>query len=133
MCGISGMISRDNIEASEIQDITKALIHRGPDFQNTYISPNGKVALGHTRLSIIDLSERANQPMQSEDTRYVIVFNGEIYNFKKVRDRIINDDPQVRIRTDSDTEIILHAFQKWGADMVRYFEGMFAIAIYDTQ
>jgi asparagine synthase (glutamine-hydrolysing) len=133
MCGISGMISRDNIEASEIQDITKALIHRGPDFQNTYISPNGKVALGHTRLSIIDLSDRANQPMQSEDTRYVIVFNGEIYNFKKVRDRIINDDPQVRIRTDSDTEIILHAFQKWGADMVTYFEGMFAIAIYDTQ
>jgi asparagine synthase (glutamine-hydrolysing) len=132
MCGISGVISREIISTEIIQSITHTLAHRGPDYQNTYLSPDQKVALGHTRLSIIDLSERANQPMHSVDGRYVVVFNGEIYNFKKLRSELEANDPRIRMTSNSDTEIILHAFNKFGIDMVKRLEGMFAIAIYDT-
>lgn len=132
MCGINGVFSRERIEPQVIQAMTEALHHRGPDYQNTFFSPSGNVALGHTRLSIIDLSELAHQPMHSADGRYVIVFNGEIYNFKDIRREIEQDNSQVCFRSSSDTEIILHAFNRWGIDMVKRLEGMFAIAIWDN-
>lgn len=132
MCGINGIFSKEKIEPEIVQLMTQALRHRGPDYQNTFFSPSGNVALGHTRLSIIDLSELAHQPMYSTDGRYVIVFNGEIYNFKDIKRQIELDNPQVNFRSNSDTEIILHAFSRWGMEMVKRLEGMFAIAIFDN-
>lgn len=132
MCGISGILGREKIEPPIVQSMTQALRHRGPDYQNTFLAPSGKAALGHTRLSVIDLSPLANQPMYSTDGRYVIVFNGEIYNFKNIKREIELDNPQISFRSNSDTEIILHAFHRWGVEMVKRLEGMFAIAIYDN-
>lgn len=132
MCGINGVFSREKIEPQVILAMTQALHHRGPDYQNTFTSATGNAALGHTRLSIIDLSPLGHQPMYSSEGRYVIVFNGEIYNFKKIRREIEQGNPQVSFRSSSDTEIILHAFHQWGTDMVKRLEGMFAIAIYDN-
>lgn len=132
MCGISGIISRKKIEDHEIISITQALRHRGPDAENTFISDDQYIALGHNRLSIIDLSSVANQPMVSSDGRFVIVFNGEIYNFKNIRSEIEKDHPLIRFKTTSDTEVILWAFRLWGENMVKRLQGMFALAIYDN-
>ena len=100
--------------------------HRGPDASAVF-SEDG-ISLGHNRLSIIDLSEKAAQPMKSFDEREIIVFNGEIYNFKELKDELSEFYP---FRSDSDTEVILAAFRKWGADCVRKFNGIFAFAIWD--
>jgi asparagine synthase (glutamine-hydrolysing) len=132
MCGINGIISREKIEPQVVQSMTQSLHHRGPDNQNIFFSSFGNAALGHTRLSIIDLSEQGHQPMYSADGRYVIVFNGEVYNFKKIKREIEQANPQVSFRSNSDTEIIVHAFDRWGIEMVKRLEGMFAIAIYDN-
>ncbi|HTH54662.1 MAG TPA: asparagine synthase (glutamine-hydrolyzing) [Cyclobacteriaceae bacterium] len=132
MCGINGIFSREKIEPQVVQAMTQALRHRGPDYQNTFLSPSGNVALGHTRLSIIDLSPQGHQPMYSSDGRYVIVFNGEIYNFKNIKREIEIENPQISFRSSSDTEVIIHAFHRWGTEMVKRLEGMFAIAIYDN-
>ena len=112
--------------------MTHALRHRGPDAENIYVNGSRSVGLGHTRLSIIDLSSQANQPMHSADGRFVVVFNGEIYNFKKIRKDLESLNPGITFHTSSDTEIILAAFSCWGVDMVTHLGGMFAIAIYDT-
>lgn len=132
MCGIAGIFSREKTQPGVIERMTSALMHRGPDANATFVSDTGAVALGHTRLSIIDLSSQANQPMHSYDGRHVVVFNGEIYNFKSIRKELESLNSEIGLRTNSDTEIILHAFAFWGAEMVHRLEGMFAIAIYDT-
>ncbi len=126
MCGIAGIISeKNNQENSAIQRMTDALSHRGPDAGAIY--QKGKAALGHRRLSIIDLSELSNQPMVSHDGRYVIVFNGELYNFKTIK-KEIDDYP---FRSSGDSEVILAAYIKWGPDCLKRFNGMFAFAIWD--
>ncbi len=132
MCGIAGIVSKMKVEPQTIQRLTNALRHRGPDAEDTYINNAGTTSLGHTRLSIIDLSDLANQPMHSVDGRHVIVFNGEIYNFKNLRKEIELLNPDIKFRTNSDTEVILNAFDCWGVEMVHRLEGMFALAIYDT-
>ncbi len=132
MCGICGIVSKQRIEPQTIQLLTRALRHRGPDAENVYMNEARTSALGHTRLSIIDLSMQANQPMYSQDGRLVVVFNGEIYNFKNIRTELESLNSEIRFRTNSDTEIILHAFACWGVEMVKRLDGMFAIAIYDT-
>lgn len=131
MCGISGIVSKILVEPETIHNMNRALQHRGPDAQGSFRNEGGTVALGHTRLSIIDISEMGNQPMYSPDGRFAVVFNGEIYNFKMLKKEFELDDPQVKFATGSDTEIILHAFKKWGVDMAYRLEGMFAIALYD--
>lgn len=126
MCGIAGIISeKNNLDKRVIQSMTDALSHRGPDAGAVY--QNGKVSLGHRRLSIIDLSELSNQPMVSHDGRYVIVFNGELYNFRTVK-KEINNYP---FKTNGDSEVILAAYIKWGVDCLHHFNGMFAFAIWD--
>ncbi|MEZ4933746.1 MAG: asparagine synthase (glutamine-hydrolyzing) [Saprospiraceae bacterium] len=126
MCGIAGVISeKNNLDKSIIQNMTDALAHRGPDAGAIY--QDGKAALGHRRLSIIDLSELSNQPMLSHDGRYIIVFNGELYNFKEVK-KEINNYP---FKSSGDSEVILAAYIKWGVDCLRRFNGMFAFAIWD--
>ena len=107
-----------------MNQITK---HRGPDDAGVFLSDD--ISLGHNRLSIIDLSERANQPMSSFDGKQVIVFNGEIYNFKELK-RELKDYP---FRTESDTEVIFAAYKKWGSDCVKKFNGIFAFAIWDKE
>src|SRR5690348_979053 len=98
MCGINGIISKQPIERSTLNEMIGALRHRGPDAENGFVSDSGTVALGHTRLSIIDLSSQANQPMHSADDRYVVVFNGEIYNFREVRAELERLQPGLKFR-----------------------------------
>ena len=137
MCGITGALSFRNssFEVTEpyITRMRDAMVHRGPDGAGTWISNDHRVGLGHRRLSIIDLSNRAAQPMCNEDGSLWIVFNGEIYNHSAIRTEL-NSIGNHHWKTDhSDTEVILHAFEQWGIDCVHKFRGMFAIALWDER
>ncbi len=133
MCGITGVWSQNAAQdriKEEITEAVAALRHRGPDDEGIWMNGDG-VAFGHTRLSILELSPLGHQPMVSRDGRFVLLFNGEIYNFVEVRKRL-----EAAGRTFSgngDTEVILHAFMEWGTDAVNSFTGMFAIALWDEQ
>ncbi|MBP8199774.1 MAG: asparagine synthetase B, partial [Nitrospira sp.] len=110
-----------------------SLAHRGPDGAGLWIDSHGRIGLGHRRLSIIDLSEAARQPMANEDETLWVAFNGEIYNHTEIR-RELEALGGHRWRTDhSDTEVILHAFETWGIDCIAKFRGMFAIALWDVR
>ncbi|GIV33710.1 MAG: asparagine synthetase B [Chitinophagales bacterium] len=127
MCGIAGFYSPDLLFTEEhLQQMTSTLRHRGPDACGFYY--NGKTGLGHRRLSIIDLSEAANQPMYSHSGRYLVVFNGEIYNFRDLAAGL-----GIRTRTHSDTEIIAEGFERLRENIAHKLNGMFAIAVYDVQ
>lgn len=132
VCGISGIVSQNTVDENSISLINHALIHRGPNAQHTFMNESGSIAMGHTRLSIIDLRESANQPFHSANGRYVIVFNGEIYNFLNLK-RELADSYSCVFKTTSDTEVIAEAFSIWGKETVSKLEGMFAIAILDKQ
>ncbi|HZV69775.1 MAG TPA: asparagine synthase (glutamine-hydrolyzing) [Saprospiraceae bacterium] len=127
MCGIAGIINigHEKLKKTAIQAMTDAIAHRGPDAEGIFV--NKKIALGHRRLSIIDLSETANQPMADFSGRYIIIFNGEIYNYLEIK----ADLPSYPFRTQSDSEVILAAFSKWGPDCLSRINGMFAFAIWD--
>jgi asparagine synthase (glutamine-hydrolysing) len=133
MCGIVGILAQQQIQKTEISGMLQAVSHRGPDAQEIFVSENETAALGHARLSIIDLSSEASQPMTSADQRYSIIFNGEIYNFQSLRKEIEKSDPSFRFRTQSDTEVLLEGFVRWGAAICSRLEGMFAFAILDKQ
>ena len=131
MCGIAGILNFDQskINPELANGIKKSLEHRGPDFSKVdYINEN--VALIHTRLSIIDLDQRSNQPMYSKDNRFSIVFNGEIYNFREIRKTL--EDKGVRFFTDGDTEVLLEGFVHYGSKILDLLRGQFAFAIYDS-
>lgn len=122
MCGIAGITAH---EPELVARMTRALQHRGPDGEGIFTDAH--VSLGHRRLAVVDLSERGAQPMHFGP--YVIVFNGEIYNFREIRrDLEARGD---RFKSDTDTEVILHAYAAWGAACLERFNGMFAFAIYD--
>ncbi|MBO0933563.1 asparagine synthase (glutamine-hydrolyzing) [Fibrella aquatilis] len=127
MCGIAGLITRHDTIADPalVGLMTHQLSHRGPDAGGSWAE--GNVALGHRRLSIIDLTDGANQPLFSPDGRYAITFNGEIYNYWAVRQQLTG----YNFQTNSDTEVILAAYERWGAACVHQFNGMFAFAIWD--
>lgn len=128
MCGITGILNiKSETPLNEpIQKMTDALAHRGPNAEGFYVEVN-KVALGHRRLSIIDLSTSANQPFKDETGRYTLIFNGEIYNYLDIKPLI----SAYNFKTTSDTEVILAAYMKWGAGCLKYLNGMFAFAIWD--
>lgn len=129
MCGIAGILSsQSDKEENILQRMTDALTHRGPDAFGAWNS--GPISLGHRRLSIQDTSTVANQPMHDYSGRYVIVFNGEIYNFKKLQK--ILTEAGYEFKTHSDTEVILNAWNHWGVDALSHFEGMFAFALWDN-
>ena len=131
MCGISGYYSTLNkFSVSDLRVMTDTLAHRGPDAFG-YFTDN-YVGLGHRRLSIIDLSDSANQPMHSSNNRYVIVYNGEVYNFNEIAAEL-KQKFKTDFKTSSDTEVILEAYAQYGPDFVQKLNGMFAIAIYDKQ
>ena len=129
MCGINGILSkRDSGELEQIVGaMNRAMGHRGPDDEGCSVLPG--IGLGHRRLSIIDLSAHGHQPMSSADGRYEMVFNGEIYNFKEIK-ADLTDYP---FKSETDSEMILAAWTKWGLDCMKRFNGMFALAIWDKQ
>ena len=132
MCGISGFISLKNtLRPAQLKSATDLMLHRGPDAGGFYFTEDEKLGLGHRRLSILDLSAGANQPMMSRDGRYVLVFNGEIYNFNELKLQLA--DRGASLRTTSDTEVILELFAQKGTHCLRELNGMFALAIYDTE
>ncbi len=127
MCGIAGIFGIKDKDQSAviIQQMNDRIAHRGPDDQGTYTDEF--VALGHRRLAILDLSPAGHQPMHSLDGNIEIIFNGEIYNFMEIREKIDNYE----FKTRSDTEVIIAAYLKWGKECVHQFNGMFAFAIWD--
>ncbi len=135
MCGLAGLWRpnkqpEDNLTV--VGAMLKKLVHRGPDSHGLWQTQNGAVCLGHRRLAIQDLSNHGHQPMDSSTSRYTIVFNGEIYNFKEIMSALESHGYQ--FKGHSDTEIILAAFEHWGKEQaVSQFRGMFAIALYDHQ
>jgi asparagine synthase (glutamine-hydrolysing) len=128
MCGISGIYNFGGaaVDLAHLQAMNDALAHRGPDGFGRYLQ--GPVGLGHRRLSIIDL-EGGAQPLANEDDTVHVVFNGEIYNFIELRKTL--EDAGHRFKTRSDTEVIVHAYEQWGADCVSHFNGIFAFALWD--
>jgi asparagine synthase (glutamine-hydrolysing) len=128
MCGIAGIISSKPNKLQDVQQMISCLSHRGPDGEASWQNNSGNIALGHARLSVIDLSEAANQPMHYLN-RYTIVHNGEIYNYKELRQQLASKGYQ--FASQSDTEVILAAYDNWKADCLDYFDGMFAFAIWD--
>lgn len=129
MCGIAGIVWKGNPEVTRplIRRMTDAIAHRGPDAGGHY--EDEMIALGHRRLSIIDLSPDANQPFWDASGRYAIIFNGEVYNFKDIRRELVN----YPFRTKCDTEVILAAYIEWGEACLSRFFGMFAFAVWDNQ
>lgn len=129
MCGIVGVCNPrgEPVAAPLIQRMTRALAHRGPDGEGHYT--DGAVALGHRRLAIIDLSPAGQQPMANEDGSVVISYNGEIYNFQRLRVELEAQGHRFHSRTD--TEVVVHAYEAWGDECVQRLNGMFAFAIWD--
>lgn len=125
MCGIAGIIGT-NSQTSMLNEMLKIQHHRGPDYTGKFVEKD--VVLGHNRLSIIDLSEDANQPFYGSDKRYILVFNGEIYNYLELRADL---EPKYNFKTQSDTEVLLAAYVTWGEAMLSKLNGMFSFAIWD--
>jgi asparagine synthase (glutamine-hydrolysing) len=132
MCGVAGFLARDPgapADLAGVERIAAAIVHRGPDSGGLF--SDGPCALGHRRLSIIDLSTEANQPMRNEDGSVVVVVNGEIYNFAELRRELEQKGHAFRSRSDS--EVILHLYEEHGPDCVARLDGMFAFILYDAR
>src|SRR5256712_12541192 len=137
MCGIVGVLNFKNssfrVTEPFLIRMRDTVVHRGPDGAGAWIGDDGRIGLGHRRISIIDLSPAAAQPMSNEDGSLWVSFNGEIYNHAEIR-RELEEIGGHRWKTDhSDTEVILHAFEQWGIECVHKFRGMFAIALWDAK
>jgi asparagine synthase (glutamine-hydrolysing) len=132
MCGISGIanFSGSGLPAGVLQRMTDAIRHRGPDDEGCFADARGLAALGHRRLSIIDLST-GHQPLFNEDGTVAVILNGEIYNYLELRREL--EKRGHRFKTNSDTEAIAHSYEEYGHECVRHFRGMFAIAIWNTR
>ena len=128
MCGITGIFHKNKlVDSLQLKSITDSISHRGPDDYGYFAE--GSIGLGHRRLSILDLSPLGHQPMHSHDGRYVIVFNGEIYNYLELKAELINTG--YVFKSSSDTEVLLNAYIEWGANCLDKFNGMWAFIIYD--
>src|SRR5437762_9405576 len=133
MCGINGILaygeSAPPVDEAELLRTRDHMAKRGPDGAGHWIAPDRRIGLGHRRLAIIDLSETGAQPMTSADGRYVISFNGEIYNHRELRREL--EARGCVFRTRSDTEVLLHLYADRGERMVDALRGMFALALWD--
>ena len=129
MCGVAGVINLDGrlVEPADLRRMTDSIEHRGPDGEGHWQEDN--VGLGHRRLSIIDLTDSGSQPMVSRDGRYVLSYNGEIYNYKKLRSELVGLGR--KFRGESDTEVVLNSLSQWGPEALAKFNGMFALALWD--
>lgn len=137
MCGIAGFCNFNGTREDKQHNLEKMkqrMLHRGPDAGGSFFSEDGCVALGHRRLSIVDLSSNGLQPMKSHSGRYVIAFNGEIYNHKKIAEQLLREKKVDAFRSTSDTEVLLEAFEAYGVEQaISMCKGMFAIALYDQK
>jgi asparagine synthase (glutamine-hydrolysing) len=131
MCGIVGALSDRRVDGALLERMRDRLAHRGPDAAGLWSSSDGRICLGHRRLSIIDLSPDANGPFPSADRRFVVTFNGEIYNFRALRREL--ERAGVVFRTRSDTEVLVEAFRRWGEACLERLSGMFAFALWDEE
>ena len=134
MCGISGIVSfRSPVDQYVLKAMRETLLHRGPDDAGLWMREKGPpfVGFAHRRLSIIDLSESARQPMSYDAGNLTIVYNGEIYNYVELRKEL--EGLGCNFRTDSDTEVLLAAFYQWGENCLNKLNGMFAFAIWDER
>ena len=131
MCGIAGLINLDGVRVSSVtlKKMTDAISHRGPDGDGVWIE--GNVGIGHTRLAILDLSAAGHQPMISADHRYVLSYNGEIYNYRELRSDL--EAKGFWFRSNTDSEVVLYALALWGSDALIKFNGMFALALWDRK
>src|SRR5919197_1904485 len=137
MCGIVGALSFERsdfiVEPRYLIRMRETMVHRGPDGDGLWISDDGAVGLGFRRLKIIDLSDRANQPMSNEDGSLQLVYNGEIYNHAEIRQELERLGGHAWKTDHSDTEVILHAFEHWGIECLHRFRGMFAFGLWDAK
>lgn len=137
MCGIAGFCNWNGTleqQQNNLEKMKQRMLHRGPDVGGSFFSEDGCVALGHRRLSIVDLSPTGLQPMKSHSGRYVIAFNGEIYNHKKIAEQLRKDGKVDEFLGSSDTEVLLEAFEAYGVEQaIAMCKGMFAIALYDQK
>jgi asparagine synthase (glutamine-hydrolysing) len=131
MCGIAGLLQLDGAPAPPrlVERMTATLAHRGPDGEGVYV--DGPVGLGHRRLAVIDLSPAGHQPMATTDGRYVLTYNGEIYNFRELR--VLLEAAGWRFRSGTDTEVVLYALVEWGDEALLRFNGMFALGLWDRE
>jgi asparagine synthase (glutamine-hydrolysing) len=134
VCAVAGIYSYSHslgeVDRAELRSMRDRMATRGPDGTGEWYSADGRLGLGHRRLSIIDLSDRAAQPMVSDDGRFVISYNGEIYNYRELRKRLT--DRGAKFRTESDTEVLLQLFAERGERMLDELRGMYAFAIWDN-
>src|SRR6266403_4556613 len=131
MCGICGQFNFGDgapVVLPDIEQMTRTLVHRGPDDEGYHVS--GALGLGFRRLSIIDL-DGGHQPMSDVEETVWVIFNGEIYNFKELRAEL--EKRGHRFRTKSDTEVIIHGYKEWGAEVLNHLNGMFGLAIWDVK
>lgn len=133
MCGIAGIISNrsQGVDREDLGRMASSIAHRGPDGEGIWVNEARTVGLAHRRLAIIDVSDRGHQPMASADGRYVIVYNGEVFNFLELRRELAALGSV--FHSDSDTEVVVEAWRHWGARMLLRFNGMWALAIHDRQ
>ena len=132
MCGITGIVNRRaKVDINQLSKMTDKIAHRGPDAEGVFVNKIKTCGLGHRRLSILDLSDAANQPMHSKCGNYTLVYNGELYNFKEIKETLLKQG--VEFTTSSDTEVILEAFIAWGEKCVDHFNGMFAFAVWNEK
>jgi asparagine synthase (glutamine-hydrolysing) len=133
MCGIAGIIATgpSQLQRADLARLAAAIAHRGPDGEGIWVSPDGTAGLVHRRLAIIDTSDRGHQPMHTPDRQWSVVYNGEVYNFLELRSEL--EALGSRFFSDSDTEVILEAWRHWGPDMLKRFNGMWALAIRDNR
>jgi len=132
MCGLCGEINFvENIGLPLVQGMMKSMKHRGPDDEGVFINQQKSLVLGFVRLSIIDLSSNAHQPMLSADQRYVLLFNGEVYNYLEISSELTGLG--YTFRSSSDSEVVLYSYIEWGEECLHRFNGMFSFVIYDTE
>ena len=130
MCGIAGFFNRQASWKQDISRMNQRMLHRGPDMQDYWCSEDRSIVLGHVRLSILDLSEAGKQPVQSQDGRYVMVWNGEIYNYESLRKKLVMDGRQLLFRGHSDTEVLIEYVAAYGLkEALKAITGMFAAAV----
>ena len=130
MCGIAGIISsRNEVNSKALESMEKAMVHRGPDDGGIYLSGDRKAGLVNRRLAVIDLSPAGHQPMSTPDGRFTIIHNGEVYNYREIREKL--KVKGYTFNSNTDTEVVLCSYVKWGKDCLERFRGMFAFAVWD--
>src|SRR5829696_3924200 len=135
MCGIAGAVAFRDVGSpgernTTVRSLTEALARRGPDGEGIWAAPDGRIVLGHRRLAIIDLSSAGKQPMADAAGRWVVTFNGEIYNYRELKVEL--ERVGCCFNTASDTEVLINAVAQWGTQGIARLRGMFAFALWDT-